>query len=87
MRFVHHDIPTGIEEVKSANSGVVFRVSGSQLIISGLDAHTRVVLYSLDGRLLTTGKTPAQGDFSINLPRAAIIVVKAGRHSFKIHTK
>lgn len=87
MRFVHHDIPTGIEEVKSANSGVVFRVSGSQLIISGLDAHTRVVLYSLDGRLLTTGKTLAQGDFSINLPRAAIIVVKAGRHSFKIHTK
>lgn len=87
FRFAHYDDPTAIEEVKTQEKRVVIRTEGNQLVISGLDASTPVMLYSIDGRLLDSAKASLQGDASIEIPAVSLIVVKAGNQSFKIHTK
>ncbi len=87
MRFTHYDVPTGIEDTKADQHNVVIRTEGDQLCISGLEAQTRVTLYGFDGRLLTTASASSHGDVSIPIPASDLIVVKAGNHSFKIHTK
>ncbi len=87
FRFVHYDDPTGVEEVKTQESRVVIRMVGNQLVVSGLEANDPVMLYSIDGRLLNSTKASSQGDASIEIPDANLVVVKAGKQSFKIHTK
>lgn len=87
IQFVHYDDPTGIDYVKTNELRVVFRVEGEQLVISGLDADTLITLYGLDGRMFVSGKAPAQGDFITNIPSAGTVIVKAGNHSFKIHSR
>ena len=87
MRFAHYEAPTDIEEVKTEENRVVIRTIGNQLVIKGLDAHTQVMLYSIDGRSLDSAKASANGEVSIPIPDSDLIVVKAGNHSFKIHTK
>lgn len=87
MRFVHYDPPTAIDDVKNNEKHVVIRTEGNKLLINGLDANTRVMLYSQDGSLLKSEKASPLGDVSIELPASDIIIVKAGSHSFKIHTK
>ena len=85
--FVHYDDPTGIEDVQDKEQGIVIRTVGNQLLISGLDANTQVMLYGLDGRLLALAKASLQGRVSMTIPTAKTIVVKAGNQSFKIHAK
>ena len=87
MRFVHYDAPMGIDDVKSDECPVVYRIVGDRLIVSGLDAGTSVVLYSLNGRQLASAKASSLGEVGIGIPTADIIVVKAGNNSFKIHAK
>lgn len=87
LKFAHYDDPTGIEDVEAEDHPVVFQVVGNQLVVSGLDAATSVVLYALDGRQLASAKASSLGEARIGIPAANIIVVKAGNHSFKIHTK
>ena len=87
MRFAHYEAPTEIEEVKTEENRVVIRTIDNQLVIKGLDAHTQVMLYSIDGRSLDSAKASANGEVSIPIPDSDLIVVKAGNHSFKIHTK
>lgn len=87
LKFAHYDDPTGIEDVEAEDHPVVFQVVGNQLVVSGLDAATSVVLYALDGRQLASAKASSLGEARIDIPAANIIVVKAGNHSFKIHTK
>ena len=87
MRFAHYDVPTGIEEVKAGERRIVIRTVGDQLVISGLDANTQVMLYGIEGRLLASAKASTNGDISMTIPASNIIVVKAGNQSFKIHTK
>ena len=85
--FVHYDDPTGIEDVQDKEQSIVIRTVGNQLLISGLDANTQVMLYGLDGRLLALAKASLQGRVSMTIPTAKTIVVKAGNQSFKIHAK
>ena len=87
LKFAHYDDPTRIEDVEAEDHPVVFQVVGNQLVVSGLDAATSVVLYALDGRQLASAKASSLGKARIGIPAANIIVVKAGNHSFKIHTK
>jgi len=85
--FAHYDEPTAIGDVQADERQVVIRTVGNQLVIRGLEAGTRVMLYGVDGRLLTSAKASGQGDVSVTVPAADIVVVKAGNSSFKIHTK
>ena len=85
--FAHYDDPTAIDDVQADERQVVIRTVGDQLVIRGLEAGTRVMLYSVDGRQLASAKASAQGYVSITIPAADIVVVKAGNNSFKIHTK
>jgi hypothetical protein len=87
FRFAHYDDPTAIDDVQTNDRHAVFRTVGNQLVISGLDANTPVVLYSTDGRLLVAAKASARGEVSIGIPAVGVIVVKAGKYSFKIHAK
>lgn len=85
--FVHYDDPTAIDDVQADERQVVIRTVGDQLVIRGLEAGTPVMLYSVDGRQLASAKASGQGDVSVTIPAADIVVVKAGNNSFKIHTK
>ena len=87
MYFVHYDDPDGINEVETRQNGVVIRTEGNRLIIRGLEANVQVMLYSVEGRQLASAKASANGEVSMKIPIADIIVVKAGNCSFKIHTK
>jgi hypothetical protein len=87
MYFTHYDDPDGIDDTKTSEAGVVFRTVGNRLIINGLDAHTQVLLYNVEGQQLVSARASAQGHASISIPTADIVVVKAGNYSFKIHTK
>lgn len=87
MYFTHYDDPDGIDETESKGSGIVIRTNGNQLVIRGLEANVQVMLYSVEGRELSSGKASAHGVVSMRIPKADIIVVKAGNLSFKIHTK
>lgn len=85
--FAHYDEPTAIDDVQADERQVVIRTVGDQLVIRGLEAGTPVMLYSVDGRQLASAKASGQGDVSVTIPAADIVVVKAGNNSFKIHTK
>lgn len=87
FRFAHYDDPTAIDDVQTIDRHAVFRTVGNQLVISGLDANTPVALYSTDGRLLVAAKASTRGEVSIGIPAVGVIVVKAGKYSFKIHAK
>ncbi len=87
MYFTHYDDPDGIDDTKTSEASVVFRTVGNMLVINGLDAHTQVLLYNVDGQQLVSTKASAQGNANISIPVVDVVVVKAGNYSFKIHTK
>ena len=78
---------SGLPIYEHQESRVVIRTVGNQLVVSGLEANDPVMLYSIDGRLLDSTKASSQGNASIEIPDANLVVVKAGKQSFKIHTK
>ena len=87
MYFTHYDDPNGLDDVKTNGNQVVIRTIGQQLVISGLEDHTQVTLYGIEGRQLASTKASANGETRIDIPATDLILVKAGSYSFKIHTK
>jgi hypothetical protein len=87
LKFAHYDDPDVVDEVKTDERPVVFRTIGNQLVVSGLESNTQVVLYTLDGLQLASAKASSLGEARIDIPAANIIVVKAGNYSIKIHAK
>lgn len=87
LKFAHYDDPDVIDDVKTDERPVVFRTIGNQLVVSGLESNTQVVLYTLDGLQLASAKASSLGEARVDIPAANIIVVKAGNYSIKIHAK
>jgi hypothetical protein len=91
LEFFYDEEADGIETVpaEGSSSTVRFRVTGRTIDVSGLKAGEEVVLYALDGTIVASAKSHAEGRTSITVPEGSAMtyVLKAGEASFKIKTK
>lgn len=91
LEFFYDEEADGIESVSSgSNSSTVrFSMNGRTIDISGLKTGDDAVLYALDGTMVVSAKSNADGRASITVPGASTVtyVLKVGDASFKIITK
>lgn len=74
------EIPTGIEDVEEQDEQLraKFRLDGDAVYITGLASGSKVVLYAMDGRVVTTSVAAADGcvTLSLNTLPSGIYIVK-----------
>lgn len=79
FEFVN-EIPTGIEDVEEQDEQLraKFRLDGDAVYITGLASGSKVVLYAMDGRVVTTSVATADGcvTLSLNTLPSGIYIVK-----------
>ena len=79
FEFVN-EIPTGIEDVEEQDEQLRanFKLDGDAVYITGLASGIKVVLYAMDGRVVTTSVATADGcvTLSLNTLLSGIYIVK-----------
>jgi hypothetical protein len=79
FEFVN-EIPTGIEDVEEQDEQLRanFKLDGDAVYITGLASGSKVVLYAMDGRVVTTSVAAADGcvTLSLNTLPSGIYIVK-----------
>jgi hypothetical protein len=79
FEFVN-EIPTGIEDVEEQDEQLRanFKLDGDAVYITGLASGSKVVLYAMDGRVVTTSVAAADGcvTLSLNTLLSGIYIVK-----------
>lgn len=66
--------------------GIVLKTNNGNVMVSGLADGTPVSCYTIDGRML--GKASADGGTAtFTAEPNSIVIVKAGKKSFKVHVK
>lgn len=75
-----NEIPTGIEDVEEEDEQLRanFKLDGDAVYITGLASGSKVVLYAMDGRVVTTSVAAADGcvTLSLNTLPSGIYIVK-----------
>jgi hypothetical protein len=74
------EMPTGIEDVEEQDDQLraKFKLYGDAVYITGLESGSKVVLYAMDGRVVTTSVATADGcvTLSLNTLLSGIYIVK-----------
>ena len=85
LKFTYLDeLPVHVDNV--TQSGMVFSFDDNKLMVQHLDPNVAVTVCAVDGRILASGQSDAQGRVSLTLPEVpgGVYVVKTSSVTFKV---